>query len=205
MGKDDPFTFVDLDDCRNPETGDVAPWAMEIVRELDSYTEVSSSGKGLHIIVEGEKPGPRCRTNALPAFEMYDDVRPALITGDRLNEKDIEPRQPQIEDLYHEVFPPEVSDPVDIEPTGLDDDEVLRLLTEVDPEAPKWRTTLNGDWGEHYDDRSGADFAIAYKLGFYSGDPEQVQRIMNASGHARRRATHIQRQPPICRTHGVHK
>jgi primase-polymerase (primpol)-like protein len=40
----------------------------------------------------------------------------------------------------------------------------------------------NGDWGEHYGDRSGADFAIAYKLGFYSGDQEQVRRIMTASG-----------------------
>lgn len=181
--EEDPYTFVDLDKCRDPETGLIEPWAQEIVDRLDSYTEASSSGTGVHIVVEATKPGVRCKTHALPTFEMYGDVRPALLTGDRLNDNGIEPRQDAIDDLYRSVFPPETPrDPVDIEPTNLADGEVLRRLTEVDPGAPKWRTTLNGDWGEHYTDHSGADCAIAGKLAFYSGDPEQVERIMGASG-----------------------
>lgn len=179
----DPHTWIDLDNVRDPQTGDVEPWAQEIVDRLDSYTEVSGSGRGVHIAVQASKPGSRVKTQAVQGLEMYDDVRPMRVTGDRLNDKGIEPRQAEIEGLYHEVFPPEIeTDQVDVEPTRLLDDEVLRLLTQVDPEAPKWRTTLNGDWGEHYTDQSGADFGIAYKLGFYSGDQEQVCRIMEASG-----------------------
>ena len=40
---------IDLDGCRNPLTGDVDDWAVEIVKQFDSYTEVSPSGTGLKI------------------------------------------------------------------------------------------------------------------------------------------------------------
>src|SRR5581483_10752544 len=41
---DDPLTGVDLDECRNPETGQVEEWARVILAQLDTYTEVSPSG-----------------------------------------------------------------------------------------------------------------------------------------------------------------
>ena len=31
---------VDLDDCRDPKTGEIQPWAQEIIRELDTYAGV---------------------------------------------------------------------------------------------------------------------------------------------------------------------
>ena len=40
----------DLDHVRNPETGEITPQAAEIVAEINSYTEISASGTGLHII-----------------------------------------------------------------------------------------------------------------------------------------------------------
>ena len=40
----------DLDHVRNPETGEITPQAAEIVAEMNSYTEISESGTGLHII-----------------------------------------------------------------------------------------------------------------------------------------------------------
>jgi hypothetical protein len=52
----DPFVGVDLDKCRSPETGEIAPWAQEIIEEVDSYTEVSPSGTGVHIIAKGKLP-----------------------------------------------------------------------------------------------------------------------------------------------------
>jgi len=181
--ENDPYTFVDLDGVRDPETGTIEPWAQEIIYRLDSYTEASSSGRGVHVLVEARTPGTRTRTNALPGLEIYARSRPALITGDRLNDRGIEPRQQQVDDLYYDVFPPETPrDPVDVESSNLPDDEILRLLTEADPGAPKWRTVLGGEWGEHYTSWSDADYAIAGKLAFYSGDQEQVGRLMNHSG-----------------------
>ena len=50
----DPYTGIDLDGCRNPETGAIRREAQEIIESLDAYTEVSPSGKGVHIIVRGK-------------------------------------------------------------------------------------------------------------------------------------------------------
>ena len=54
----DPYTGIDLDNCVN-EDGEIALWALEIVRHFDSYTELSATGSGLHIIVRGEIPNRR--------------------------------------------------------------------------------------------------------------------------------------------------
>jgi putative DNA primase/helicase len=45
----DGLAVVDLDHAIN-EAGDVAPWAWEIIERIGSYTEVSYSGTGFHIV-----------------------------------------------------------------------------------------------------------------------------------------------------------
>lgn len=40
---------VDLDSCRDPETGVVEPWARTVIDSLDSYAEVSPSGAGVKV------------------------------------------------------------------------------------------------------------------------------------------------------------
>lgn len=47
------LTGVDLDHCRDAATGEIAPWAAEVIAKLDSYTEVSPSGTGLRVMVRG--------------------------------------------------------------------------------------------------------------------------------------------------------
>ena len=53
MGGKGPFTGIDMDYCRNPETEEIEPWAMEIITALDSYTEVSPSGTGIRVFTNG--------------------------------------------------------------------------------------------------------------------------------------------------------
>ena len=43
----------DIDDCRDPATGDIAPEAMAIVDRATSYTEMTPSGTGLRVIGYG--------------------------------------------------------------------------------------------------------------------------------------------------------
>ena len=50
------FIYIDLDHVRKPDTGEVEPWAQAVVDEIDSYTEVSASGTGFHIVCRGELP-----------------------------------------------------------------------------------------------------------------------------------------------------
>src|SRR5215212_796783 len=46
----DPYVGIDLDDCRNPETGEIAAWAQRIIsRVQEGYVEISPSGTGVHI------------------------------------------------------------------------------------------------------------------------------------------------------------
>jgi primase-polymerase (primpol)-like protein len=68
-----------LDHCRNPETGEIAPWAQEIIDPIqEGYVEASPSGAGVHIILQGTIRGGAVKT---PNIEMYDRGRYFTITG----------------------------------------------------------------------------------------------------------------------------
>ena len=71
----DPYTGVELDGCVD-EHGQIAGWALEIARYLDSYTELSATGTGLHIIVRGDVPNRR-----KGEVEVYSSKRFFAVTG----------------------------------------------------------------------------------------------------------------------------
>src|SRR4051794_37005196 len=50
------ITGIDLDRCRDPETGEIAQWAEEFITLVNSYTEISPSGTGVHILIRGTLP-----------------------------------------------------------------------------------------------------------------------------------------------------
>jgi primase-polymerase (primpol)-like protein len=72
----DPFAGIDLDDCRDPETGELEPWAEKAVEVFGGYAEVSQSGTGVHIIVRGKAPNKK-RGKA----EAYSSERFFAMTG----------------------------------------------------------------------------------------------------------------------------
>ena len=71
----DPYTGIDMDNCVG-EDGEIALWALEIVRYFDSYTELSATGTGLHIIVRGDVPNHR-----KGGVEVYSSKRFFTVTG----------------------------------------------------------------------------------------------------------------------------
>ena len=74
----DPFVGIDIDACRNPETGEIEEWAQHLIEKFEgAYIEVSPSGKGVHIIAcgrlqSGKRSGP---------IEMYNQRRFFTVTG----------------------------------------------------------------------------------------------------------------------------
>ncbi len=79
---DDPFTGIDLDNCRDPETGELAPWAAEILALFPgAYAEASPSGTGAHVITRGAAPHNGKRAYQGGAVEVYDRARFFTITG----------------------------------------------------------------------------------------------------------------------------
>ncbi|OSM01799.1 DUF3987 domain-containing protein [Magnetofaba australis] len=77
----DPYCGIDLDGCRDPRSREIAPWAMEIIRALDSYTEISPSGSGVHVIVQAPLPAGGNRRGQV---EMYAQGRYFTMSGDIL-------------------------------------------------------------------------------------------------------------------------
>lgn len=73
-----PYVGIDLDSVRDPATRQTEQWAKEIVRILDSYTEVSPSGRGFHIWVKGQLPAGRRKAGRI---EIYDDARYFTVSG----------------------------------------------------------------------------------------------------------------------------
>jgi hypothetical protein len=41
------LTGIDLDTCRNRDTGMISPWATAVLKRFDTYTEISPSGEGV--------------------------------------------------------------------------------------------------------------------------------------------------------------
>jgi putative DNA primase/helicase len=78
----DPFVGVDLDDCRDPKTGDIAEWAQKIINSFKDVIllEASPSGRGVHIITRGTcKDGINTKS-----VEVYGQDRFFTVTGEAI-------------------------------------------------------------------------------------------------------------------------
>ena len=76
-----PLVIIDLDHSYDRATQTITdPQAAEIVQSLYSYTELSPSGTGLHILSYGQLPGKGIHT----AIEMYGQDRFTTITTNHL-------------------------------------------------------------------------------------------------------------------------
>jgi putative DNA primase/helicase len=74
---------VDLDGCRDPNSGRLAAWAQQIITDFGSYAEVSPSGTGVHIFAAGKPVNTRYKKVSLPSEPPTSDKQPGfeLFTG----------------------------------------------------------------------------------------------------------------------------
>jgi primase-polymerase (primpol)-like protein len=76
----DHFICIDYDDVID-SLGIIDPDISEEMAILNSYSEISQSGTGVHVIVAGDMPGSRKRGNGR---EMYGSGQFIAITGNHL-------------------------------------------------------------------------------------------------------------------------
>jgi len=81
--EDDPFAGVDLDSCRDPDSGEIDPSVLWILETLNGYTEVSPSGCGLKIFVRGTLLMGNHADN-VRGIEMYDRGAYFTVTGHKV-------------------------------------------------------------------------------------------------------------------------
>ncbi|MBW1954034.1 MAG: hypothetical protein JRI66_13310, partial [Deltaproteobacteria bacterium] len=187
FSENDPFCGVDLDGCRDPETGEVEPWAREVIARLNSYTEISPSGRGVHIIIRAKLPKGGNRKGKI---EIYDRARFFCMTGHHLpgTPTTIEDRQTELEALHRQIFgaqkaPAQAPQQAPAEPLPLSDRELIdkalqaddgcgpdpgridRLFRQSGLMRPKWDERHYGD-GRTYGEAT-VEKAIAETVEFY--------------------------------------
>lgn len=193
---EDPLVGVDLDDCRDPETGAVEEDATDIIERLDSYTEVSPSGTGFHVLVEGGLPEGRNRRGSV---ECYETARFFTVTGDHVSGTPtrIARRQDALRGIHREYVQPDdesaLTDDVATAPADsagdaapssevdLGDEELVEKAMGAS-NGEKFERLWNGRLGG-YDSQSEADMAFCCLLAFWTGgDQAQMDRLFRESG-----------------------
>lgn len=180
--RDAGIVGIDLDKCRDASTGVVEPWAEVILRGLNSYTEVSPSGTGVHIYVRGVLPPGRRKKGRI---EAYESGRFFTVTGQHVGDTPatVEARPEQLA-VFHAAH---LADPVPERPAQ----PVTRTTTLGDVDiVDKCRKAKNGGkfnglWRGHtagYASQSEADLALIGLLKFYTQDAGQLDRLFRQSG-----------------------
>lgn len=187
--------------------GEISPFAAEIVSTMDSYTEVSPSGNGLHILVKTDpldRCGHKTPKGAADAIEIYRPVakqhpsyvgevecgRYITISGIVYGEeKPVAERTGQMEELIRRYFPASVEKP-SCSTTQL---PCLALLPQSDRDvidkmfsskcSLEIKALWNGDLSITSGDHSSADLALVNRLAYWTnGDEAQMDRLFRQSG-----------------------
>ena len=186
----DRITGVDLDHSLDGE-GKPYDWAERIVLGFDSYTEVSPSGRGLHIFVKGSLPdksrhkvggfGP----DGSGAVEVYDRGRYFTVTSRHFagSPRSINDRQEELEAFYREWFPPAetTGEEAGARPNDCDDEFVLRMARTSKGHERFCRLYDDGEI-TGFGSQSDADLSLCSSLAFWTGgNAAAVDRLFRQS------------------------
>lgn len=176
------FIGIDYDDIFD-ESGNIAdPIIKAEIDAVNSYTEVTPSGNGLHIITKGQpREGWKEGTNK-PAGEIYFSGRFFTVTGSRYDgfpETVNTVTEEALDRVYYRLNPPEekndnapVFKPVS-QSAELTDSEIVTYLLNHSGSADLY----NGHVGFKYKSRSEADQALCCYIAFYTRDPARIYNI----------------------------
>ncbi len=202
------ITCVDLDDAIDTATGLLRPWARAIVERLPTYGEISPSGTGIKLFLYGRKPrfmlngelktksrakGLVFEDGTVYGVEIYDEKQFVAVTGNRYPglPADVIDCQVALNELWHEIFPPEAIDPereakAAAARTGiasrapLPQDEISRRMF-----ASKSGPDIQFLWDDGNPGSEG-DLALASHIVWWFGpDASLIESLMRQSGRYR--------------------
>ena len=190
------YAGIDLDDVID-EKGNLTDYAAEIVQIMNSYTEISPSGRGLHILFKIDVPLSEIgsvRRNTASGIEVYDTGRYFTVTEKIYGEyKPIQERTEECKKVYVKYFIQEekiksIKDwkyrPQDYNPNGgkpQPEPDLLELMFNSES-GQSLRALYNGDFSG-YGSQSEADLALCNHLAFWtSKNPQRIDELFRASG-----------------------
>ena len=171
---DDGYFGIDLDDC-SQELID------EFVSTMDSYSEYSVSGKGIHIIARGKLPKGARRRGGV---EMYDSGRFFVMTGNAFHSEGVvNDGEERVLGLYQKYLNPQVKGYTYHKSSNdLSEREIVEKAQSAKNSA-LFNLLYSGQWEGLYDSQSEADFAFAVLLAFWTNkDKQKMDNIFRNSG-----------------------
>ncbi|MEO9476227.1 MAG: hypothetical protein ABJR05_14590 [Balneola sp.] len=164
-----------------------------MINTMDSYGEISPSGKGIRLIATGSIPeGIKNRRNDITGakgVEVYDSGRYLTITGQALfgDPKPISPLSDDFWSFYQQLGSSSSQQtnaglPGTVVLTDQDQWVIDKLLSD-DQYSPEFRRLyVYGDTSSYQGDRSRADLKLIGFISHYAGyDEQQIDRIFRAS------------------------
>jgi putative DNA primase/helicase len=183
------FTGIDFDDCVTD--GEIHPHVAACLLTLNSYSEFSPSGTGVHAIVRARVNGGRKVTGDTPwggKLETYSKGRFFTITGNHVPGTNpyVQERQAQLDEIRAELLPdpePVQQPPRRVTDAVPDDDRDLLERAKNAKNGADFDRLYRGDTSAHNDDHSAADLALTGQLAFWCGiDPDRIDRLFRSSG-----------------------
>lgn len=186
FSKNDDLCGIDFDNCVEHSedeyllSGSASKW----VDTLNSYTELSPSGTGLHIICRAQLVAGRKDTKT--GIEVYDQGRYFTFTGRSWQERPLPVAQSQeaVGKLLKAVFPAREekpkNTPTPVVPTKSIDD--LLSIAFKASNGDKIKRLFEGDLSDYAGGWSEADLGLCSMLAFYSGgDTNTLDQMFRAS------------------------
>lgn len=162
------ITGIDLDHVVHSD-GSLEPFAEDIIALLDSYTELSPSGTGLHILCKGRLPnlGRKKKLSNGCIIEIYNNRHYFTVTGNVFRTpKSVEQRTPQLKELYERYF----SEPKTATPSVQE--------KQKPEEIPKKREVLSSTANEYFSSEDLSDSELLDRM-FDSANGHSIQRLFS--------------------------
>lgn len=179
LTENDPYAFIDLDHTEDQE--EFSKQQTIYTNFIDTYAELSPSGKGLHIIMKGRLPQGRRRGSV----EIYSSQRFMTMTGNIYNSRHIENCQNKLDTLFNSLGKSNKIIQLADEQQHYADNELFEIAYNAE-NGQKFYDLYNGHWQDYYSSQSEADHALINILSYFSRNQEQIARMFRASALGKR-------------------
>jgi len=174
------MTFIDLDNCIEPN-GNYSILASEVQQLFqDSYIELSQSERGLHTVCIGSVP----KTIKTKEIEIYSSGRYMAMTGNALCFHEPQPAQKELDLLYNRFKTSEIECEPDLAPSftsqeySTDINALINIICHS-KHGEKWSRLHDGDI-TGYPSRSEAVLAYISITNYYAGGRASLIRAIFA-------------------------
>lgn len=189
-----PYVIFDFDQCIN-ENKEINKFVLDFIRQLNTYTEISNSNKGIHCIakvsthLENRSKNKELFDRVGTDIEIFTEKHFCCLTGDIYENKNtIEERTEEIQKFYEEYYSKkhkEKNITTSAENNHIGNEltvkEIIELASTKSKNKELFKKLFDGDFSD-YPSQSEADSAFMFTLAFWCAkDKQKMDTIFKLS------------------------